>query len=142
MSKPEPPILRTIAKAIAVQNQQLSTIAVAQPGLHPAIARYTKTLLDAFDELRAALAHPVKPQRAPTPAPTKDPDLLCTHEAAAFLRVSPRTLESKRRSGDGPTFIKLGRSHQSKAVYRRDDLQTWLDTNAHPSHRTRKTKRR
>ena len=33
-----------------------------------------------------------------------------TEEAAAFIRVSPRTLEKWRLTGEGPVFQKLGRS--------------------------------
>lgn len=44
-------------------------------------------------------------------------------EAAQFLRVSTRTLQSWRVSGRGPEFIKVGRVVR----YRRETLETWLD---------------
>jgi hypothetical protein len=37
-------------------------------------------------------------------------DLLTTKEAALFLKVSPSWLAKARISGDGPRFIKMGRS--------------------------------
>jgi excisionase family DNA binding protein len=35
--------------------------------------------------------------------------MLTTHEAASYLRLSPRTLERLRVSGTGPKFVRLGR---------------------------------
>jgi predicted DNA-binding transcriptional regulator AlpA len=56
-----------------------------------------------------------------SPAPT---DLLRTREAAAELRLSPRTLDRWRGTDEGPPYVRLGR----KAVaYRRSDLDRWLD---------------
>ena len=37
-------------------------------------------------------------------------DLLTTKEAALFLKVSPSWLAKARITGDGPRFIKMGRS--------------------------------
>jgi hypothetical protein len=45
-------------------------------------------------------------------------DLLTQHEAALRLRLSERTLERWRVSGDGPSYIKLGR----RVAYRECDL--------------------
>ena len=44
--------------------------------------------------------------------PTKKPPgaLLTTKEAAAVLRVSPSWLAKARMTGDGPPYIKIGRS--------------------------------
>lgn len=44
-------------------------------------------------------------------------------EAAAFLRLSPRTLEKRRMLGDGPRFRKVGR----RVIYALDDLIGWAD---------------
>ncbi len=44
-------------------------------------------------------------------------------EAAAFLRLSPRTLEKRRMLGDGPRFRKVGR----RVIYALDDLICWAD---------------
>jgi hypothetical protein len=52
-----------------------------------------------------------------------DPDhLLIEAETAAWTRCSPRTLESWRREGVGPKWLKLGRS----VCYRVRDLRAWL----------------
>ena len=40
---------------------------------------------------------------------TKPTDLLTTEEAAKYLRLSPRTLERYRVTGEGPRFLKVGR---------------------------------
>ena len=47
---------------------------------------------------------------------------LDTAAAAAYIGCSPRTLEKRRQTGDGPAFLKLGRS----VVYLRSDLDNWL----------------
>ena len=49
--------------------------------------------------------------------------LLTTKEAAAFLNVSPKTLEKWRWNGEGPTFQKFG----NKLVkYDPDVLAGWV----------------
>ena len=48
---------------------------------------------------------------------------LRTHEAAALLGISPRTLEKYRCHGSGPTFRKLG----GRVVYAIDDLEAWAN---------------
>jgi hypothetical protein len=63
-----------------------------------------------------------------------DSQLLTQEEAAAFLRVNPRSLERWRAIGDGPTFVKLGR----KVLYRLRDLETWIESQT----RTRTPNRR
>ncbi|MGH7487469.1 MAG: helix-turn-helix transcriptional regulator [bacterium] len=53
-----------------------------------------------------------------------DPDkLLTTDEAAAYLRVSPRTMEDWRRTGSGPLYIPLARNC---VRYRFGDLTQWI----------------
>ncbi len=47
---------------------------------------------------------------------------LGTHDAARFLGVSPRTLEKKRLTGDGPPFLKIGR----RVLYDIRDLEDYL----------------
>jgi hypothetical protein len=44
-----------------------------------------------------------------------------THDAAAFLGLSGRTLEKHRCTGTGPVFRKLG----GRVVYAIEDLETW-----------------
>ena len=48
---------------------------------------------------------------------------LSTHEAAALLGLSPRTLERYRVTGEGPVFSKLGR----RVCYARTDLDGWAN---------------
>jgi predicted DNA-binding transcriptional regulator AlpA len=48
--------------------------------------------------------------------------MLCTSEAAARCGCSVSTLEKRRRRGDQPIFIKLGR----RVVYDPDDVDRWL----------------
>jgi len=43
--------------------------------------------------------------------------------AAAFLNLSPRTLERLRVDGRGPAFLKLGR----RVMYSRADLVSWAE---------------
>lgn len=50
--------------------------------------------------------------------------LLSTRAAADYLGVSPRTLESWRRLGGGPAFIRLS---ANRCSYHRADLDTWID---------------
>lgn len=48
---------------------------------------------------------------------------LRTHEAGAFLSMSPRTLEKLLTTGGGPLYRKLG----GRVVYALADLQAWAD---------------
>lgn len=54
----------------------------------------------------------------------KSSPFLIQPEAAAFLRVSERTLERWRVEGGGPPFRRFGR----RVVYARDDLEEWADS--------------
>jgi excisionase family DNA binding protein len=56
--------------------------------------------------------------------------LLTQREAARVLRVSERTLERLRVSGDGPRYVKAGRSVR----FTEADLQTWIES--HTRHNT------
>ena len=49
------------------------------------------------------------------------PHYLDNDEAAAFLKLSPRTLEKQRVRGSGPAYHKFGR----RVVYAIADLQAW-----------------
>jgi hypothetical protein len=56
--------------------------------------------------------------------------LLTTIEAAAYVRLSARTLEGFRCEGCGPRYFKLGTGKRAKVVYRREDLVAWVESNA------------
>jgi predicted DNA-binding transcriptional regulator AlpA len=49
--------------------------------------------------------------------------LLNEKDAARFLSLSYRTLQSWRSEGRGPRYLRLGRSIR----YRWDDLLAWID---------------
>lgn len=51
---------------------------------------------------------------------------LTNEEAAAFLRLSPRTLEKQRVIGGGPRFRKFGR----RVLYAIEDLEIWANARA------------
>jgi predicted DNA-binding transcriptional regulator AlpA len=57
------------------------------------------------------------------PAPDKFDRLLRTREAAKVVGVSPRTMESYRRNGGGPPFVKI-RDYAVRYVLR--DLLAWI----------------
>lgn len=54
---------------------------------------------------------------------TQENKYLTNSEAAAYLRLSPRTLEKHRVTGGGPRFRKFGRSVR----YDIDDLNNWAN---------------
>jgi Helix-turn-helix domain len=68
---------------------------------------------------------PQRPRAAPaaTPQPAQPTRYLTNDEAAAFLRLSPRTLEKQRVIGGGPRFRKFGR----RVMYAAADLEAWAD---------------
>ena len=75
---------------------------------------------------------PLRPHYVPSAAPaaTQQPAqsaqparYLTNDEAAAFLRLSPRTLEKQRVIGGGPRFRKFGR----RVMYAIVDLEAWAD---------------
>jgi excisionase family DNA binding protein len=57
-------------------------------------------------------------QGTPVPCP-----YLTTPQAAAYLGISPRTLEDWRLTGFGPSFMKLGR----RVLYRMQDLLDFIE---------------
>ena len=59
--------------------------------------------------------------------------LLTTVEAAAFLRLSPRTLERFRVEGTGPKFLKAGAGKRARVLYEPRELRKWLTGFAYSS---------
>ena len=49
-------------------------------------------------------------------------EILIPEEAASFLRISPETLRQWRHLGEGPKYLKMGRSVR----YNREHLENWL----------------
>ncbi len=60
-----------------------------------------------------------------------EPELLTITEAADVLRAPVATLRYWRHLGTGPNSFRLGR----RVLYRRVDLSTWIDAQAHESTR-------
>ncbi len=56
-----------------------------------------------------------------SPAPESAPRYLNNAEAAAWLKLSPRTMEKQRVIGGGPPFRKFGR----RVLYAISDLEAW-----------------
>jgi len=54
---------------------------------------------------------------------------LTTPKAAQFLNLSPRTLEKMRVTGNGPTYVLMGRLVR----YRLSDLVAWAEAGARRS---------
>jgi len=63
----------------------------------------------------------------PSAAAPSDPEFLTNDEAAAFLRLSPRTLEKQRVLGGGPRYRKFG----ARVLYAVGDLRIWADGRAY-----------
>lgn len=55
------------------------------------------------------------------------PELLTEREAAGYLRRHPMTLAKWRGAGIGPRYSKLGKTRCAAIVYRKSDLDAWVD---------------
>ena len=65
---------------------------------------------------------------------TKDENLYLTSaEAAELLKLSTRTLERMRVTGEGPPFMKAGAGKRSRVLYRQSDISKWLEGNTFQS---------
>jgi hypothetical protein len=51
-----------------------------------------------------------------------------TVSLAAFLHFKPQTLRKWRLSGEGPHYIRLGHTNRGRVLYRREDVEQWLQT--------------
>lgn len=67
-----------------------------------------------------------------------DDTLYLTEELAAWLRVSPATIEKDRSLGRGsyPPFVKVG---ERRVCYRHSDIMTWLHSHRYNHDSTRAT---
>ena len=61
-----------------------------------------------------------------------DEKLLTTAEVAGLLRMTEHTVRLWRASGRGPAFIKLSESAQGRVLYRRVDVDAFLDAQRTP----------
>jgi len=55
---------------------------------------------------------------------------LTTEEAAQYLSVTRRTLERWRSQRVGPRFLKPRGGRTNRCLYRREDLDSWLESHA------------
>lgn len=84
--------------------------------------------MEAFMASTSSLSSDRAPVAAKRPASdAASAEFLTNDEAAAFLRLSPRTLEKQRVLGGGPRFRKFG----ARVVYAIGDLRTWADSRAY-----------
>jgi hypothetical protein len=95
------------------------------------IAQAMRHTLGSPDETAALIAALEELEKGPSgKARNLDPDYLKTldildaTEAAAYLRSSPSTLAKYRMAPGGPRFI---RQSARKVLYRRSDLDAWLN---------------
>lgn len=75
---------------------------------------------------QAATKPPVEQLGRSESAPRSVARYLNNDEAAAYLHLSPRTLEKQRVIGGGPKFRKFGR----RVVYALEDLESWASARA------------
>jgi predicted DNA-binding transcriptional regulator AlpA len=69
-------------------------------------------------------------KRETNPIPDK---YLDNEQAAQFLKLSPRTLDHQRGTGEGPRFRKFGR----RVIYAIEDLEAWANERIFGRTRTR-----
>ncbi|MBK1631206.1 hypothetical protein CKO31_10740 [Thiohalocapsa halophila] len=67
-------------------------------------------------------AHPTT-QHAPYADAAPLRPFLTERQAAAYLAISPRTLQSWRVRGGGPRYVKVG----ANVRYRAEDLTAWVE---------------
>ena len=77
----------------------------------------------------ASPAMPVAPAQAPAAGPAAGLGLLTSQEAASILRITPQRLESWRRKGIGPAFIKI---NARTVHYRAADIDSFLAVRLRP----------
>lgn len=54
--------------------------------------------------------------------------LLNADQAAEYLHMSYSNLAKLRVAGKGPQFLKMSPTKQGKVLYRREDLDAWLES--------------
>jgi hypothetical protein len=87
------------------------------------LAAFLDGLTDAIADkvvkrLRQSQPEPERHVESATPDESAASEFLTTSEAAALLRLSPKSLEGMRSKGRGPKYIKVG----GAVRYRRGDL--------------------
>jgi hypothetical protein len=75
---------------------------------------------------RMAKDSKAKPTTALADISLRDDVVMGTPEASRLTGLSKKTLRQLRCEKTGPRWFKLGDKKQSRAVYRRSDLERWL----------------
>lgn len=95
------------------------------------MATTTKTKTSARKPMMAR-----KPKRTPAAAladiSLRDDCLLPTAQAARLVGLTPKTLRGLRCDKQGPPCLKMGTAAQARVLYRRSDLERWVQRNAVP----------
>ncbi len=63
----------------------------------------------------------------------KSEPYLTADEAAAMLRLSPKTLERMRVEGSDLRYYKAGKGKRARVLYLASDIQEWLAGHAYNS---------
>ncbi len=58
---------------------------------------------------------------------------LTSEETAELLKISRRTLERMRLTGDGPPFMKIGSGKRSRVLYKQSHITEWLENRIYRS---------
>lgn len=80
-------------------------------------------LFSSYQRRTTRCNHPKGTESASVGMPTPVSDLFSNEEAAAYIGLSPRTLNKWRVTGKSPTVTKVGR----KVFYRHRHLDEYLD---------------
>lgn len=59
--------------------------------------------------------------------------LISSRDAAAYVGVTPETLENWRCKGIGPAFLKTSPTRRGKVMYRLSDITAWQEANLYSS---------
>ena len=69
----------------------------------------------------------------PVVEPAPAVKFLTSEQAAAVLGLSPRTLERRRMTANGPPYRRIGRGKRAPIRYYLPDVLAWMDENTHRS---------
>ena len=104
--------------------------------LHPAVRAHTgRVLADTLAAIAAGSAEPelralAQRQRLGSGATLIGLGVQTHPEAAALLRLSPKTLAGRRSAGTAPPWVQLG-GPSSTVLYPVDELERWLEAHTH-----------
>ncbi len=59
--------------------------------------------------------------------------LISARKAAAYVGVTPQTLDNWRCKGIGPVFLKTSPTRRGKVMYRLSDITAWQNANLYTS---------